>query len=130
MTRTRWLKYITRDAVVIAFRDWFGLQHSQAEVLATLFERSGRPIKPRALGAEMNAHRPLNDHAVMERISGLRIAMVSEAIDTTVEGYVLTEVGLSECRHALGREAEALARMAREFDEEGQQTGAPLRRLG
>lgn len=133
--KRRWLRTLSRDIIVAAFRDWFGIQDNQAQVLVTLFERNGRPVKARELGALVSTHRPIGEAAVMERVSGLRSAMEAEAIDTGPRGYLLTEIGRKECRDALTRMAETMMRQGAEVidpmseDLERDANSMPLMRL-
>lgn len=66
----------------LAFSTIFGLQPHLAHVLASMF-----------VGDEV---RVLRTH-----IHRLRAALTEEAIDTTTQGYRLTDVGMVECTGAL-----------------------------
>lgn len=73
--------------VELALSTMFGLQPHLATILASMF--AGATVAP------MRTH-----------IYKLRAALACEAIDTTPEGYRLTEVGVRECREAIAAFAE------------------------
>lgn len=107
---TRWVRGVSRDMLRTLFRDWFGVQDNQADVLVTLYEAEGRALNRRALCLAVNRHRPLSMGALHERIRVLRSAMEVEAIDfDEAEGYRLSEIGLDECAKALREMSAALA---------------------
>lgn len=99
---------ISRDLIRTAFRDWLGVQDSQADLLVLLYSHRGRPLPCRKIGYELQSHRPLNAAAVHERVRVLRSAMESESIDLDDRGYFLSEVGMRECRLALREIARTL----------------------
>jgi hypothetical protein len=66
----------------LAFSCMFGLQPLLASLLAQMF--AGAAVK-----------------ALRTHIHRLRQALTEEAIDTTSDGYALTEVGQGECEQAL-----------------------------
>jgi hypothetical protein len=68
----------------LAFAAMFGLPAHVAAILARLYASPDEPV-------EVNRF----------RISELRAAMVSEAIDTTPRGYHLTEEGRADCAKAI-----------------------------
>ena len=108
MTR-RWLSGgLTRDMARLAFRDYLGVGDETAEVLVSLFEEKGGPVESRALCISVNSHRPIKIGALHERIRCLREAMDTEAIDSDKGWYSLTDVGMAECRQALGESAKAM----------------------
>jgi hypothetical protein len=109
-TVKRWVRGLSREMLIVTFSDWFGVQRTQAEVLVVLFEKEGRPLPCKRLGQEVSSHRPVSPGAIWERIRGLREVMEPEGIDHGVRGYLLTEVGLAECRKALRTTAESLIR--------------------
>lgn len=116
MGQRRWLRGVTRDFLRITFRDWFGVQDNQAEVIVTLWERRGRPLTAKQLAADVNTHKTPSVGAIMERICVVRKAMREESIDRDDRGYFMTEVGVEECRIALNHMAQVLAREGVEID--------------
>lgn len=106
----RWLKGVTRDFLRVAFRDYFGLQDNQAEVIVTLWEARGRPLSARQLATGVDSHKPPTPGAIMERIRHVRVAMLEESVDRSDRGYFLTEVGVEECQQALCHMAIVLAK--------------------
>lgn len=88
-----------------AFRGWFGLTDTEAEILAGLFAADRAMGKGRI--AELCGVRP---SAVKAHVSRLRQAMTSEAIDFDGEGYRLSEIGVGECRGVLTRASDELRR--------------------
>lgn len=106
----RWIRGISRDMLRTSFRDWFGIQDNQADVLVILYEQNGASLNRRALCLAVNRHRPLSMGALHERIRALRAAMEVEAIDfDETTGYCLSEIGLEECQKAVRQMAQALA---------------------
>jgi hypothetical protein len=91
-----------------AFRDWFGIQDNQADLLVLLFDRQGRPMSCKAIGQALQSHRPLTVGAVHERVRVLRQSMEAESLDSDSRGYFLSAVGMSECRKSLQAMARAL----------------------
>lgn len=106
----RWSKAgIRRDALRVAFEEWFGISPALADVLIALFENKGAAASWRDLAGSANSHRPLTRNAFEVRVCELRKAMACEALDTQPEGrYLLTDVGLRECRNALMRMGDIL----------------------
>lgn len=105
----RWHHGVSRDMLRTTFRDWFGIGDAQADILVTLYDRGGKSLTSRELAVAVNSHRPLSTGALHERISVLRQAMESEAVDfDECRGYCLTDTGLTECTHALRQMAIAL----------------------
>lgn len=110
MTR-RWLSGgLTRDMARISFRDYLGVGDEVADVLVLLYEAGGEPVQARALCMAINSHRPLKIGALYERISVLREAMDTEAVDSANGCYWLSEIGMEECRRAMRDTASALTR--------------------
>jgi hypothetical protein len=107
---TRWVRGISRDMMRTLFRDWFGVQDNQADVLVTLYQAGGQALHRRALCLAINQHRPPTMGALHERIRVLRSAMETESIDFDEEtGYRLSEIGLEECRKAVQQMGRVLA---------------------
>lgn len=105
----RWLSVgLTRDMARLAFRDYLGVGDDTADVLVSLFEAKGEAVDSRSLCVSVNSHRPIRMGALHERIRCLREAMDSEAIDSDKGWYSLTDVGMAECRQALGESARAM----------------------
>jgi DNA-binding response OmpR family regulator len=91
----------------IAFRDWFGLWRSSADLLTVLYAAQGQVCTPSELAREAC----ISEGAVCFHIHQLRTALEAEALDTEPgEGYRLTEEGLAECRAVLHALADELAR--------------------
>jgi hypothetical protein len=98
----KWVGSVSRDLVRAVFRDWFGLQDNQADLLVILWEQGGGGLKRGDLCAALNSHRRISAGALYERVRGLRAAMEVEAVDfDQVRGYRLTEVGMAECARAI-----------------------------
>lgn len=101
MGARRFVGGISRDALRTAFRDWFGLQENQADLLVVLFEQRGRPLPSMKISRCIQSHRPLTVAAIHERVRVIRQTMEAESIDSDEAGYRLTEIGMGECRLAL-----------------------------
>jgi chromosomal replication initiation ATPase DnaA len=73
----------------LAFREYFGIYPAEADLLVKLFNRRGVPF------------RGLNRGLTAVYISMLRAAMDECAIETTPDGYRLTQDGIFECLTAI-----------------------------
>ena len=99
----RWSKHgVRRNALIVAFCDWFGISDPIADVLLALYDNQGRSMTWQALATAADSHRPPTQGALHMRICDLRKAMDCEAVDCERgEGYSLTEIGVAECNKAL-----------------------------
>ncbi len=89
----------------MAFRDWFGLTPTEAEVLTALYRAGGTPLKPPELARRAGS----TPRAVSVHLVEIRRALDAEAIDNLPRaGYCLTRPGLDECRGAILTIANAL----------------------
>lgn len=87
--------------VRIAFEGYLGIGPGASEVLVALFDADGKPLQARDICRQVSSHRPLRMGTLHERISVLRRAMDTEAVDSDAGTYSLTEIGLAECQTAL-----------------------------
>lgn len=89
----------------MAFRDWFGLTPTEAEVLTALYQAGGAPLKPVELARRAGSA----PGAISVHLVEIRRALDAEAIDHLPRaGYCLTGPGLDECRAAILTIANAL----------------------
>jgi len=89
----------------MAFRDWFGLTGTEADVLTALYQAAGAPLAPAALVG----HTGSTAGAISVHMVQLRRALDAEAIETLPQaGYRLSPTGLDECRAAILTIANAL----------------------
>ena len=94
-------------AARIAFRDWFGLWRSTADLLTALYAAQGRP----RTAAELAREARIAEGAMCFHVHKLRAALECEGLDTEPGGrYCLTDQGLAECRAVLHALADELSR--------------------
>lgn len=93
-----------RGSQIAALRFWFGLyRQAPAAVLGELYG-AVQPLSSREIASLCG----LSSGSIPVRISELRAAMESEAIDTVEGCYLLTEVGRQECEKAFAEMARDL----------------------
>lgn len=90
----------TTRVVLAAFCDWFGVGEEYGRVLMVLFQGGGQPMTWQDVSRGVSTHTPMNRGALHEAISSLREVMEAESIDRSDDGYMLSEVGFTECRKA------------------------------
>jgi|SRR5579863_7188473 len=91
----------------IAFREWFGLSPSEANILTALYETAEGYVH----AGELARCAAVTRRSVSFHMVSLRQALDPEAIDTERgRGYRLTDEGRAECRAALWQVGEALRR--------------------
>lgn len=89
-----------------AFQHYFGLSPAQAGVLVLLFNAKGGFLTT----AQLAALESTNCDAILIRVNRLRDAMEAEAVDSVRgQGFRLSDVGVHECRTAMGAMSRSLA---------------------
>ena len=95
------------SAYRMAFREWFGLSPTEAEILVVLYDAGGALMQPHQIADAAGGRAG----SVTVHLAVLRSTLEAEAIDCVRgAGYRLTEQGIAECRAALWTVGEELRR--------------------